>query len=316
MVPYVKYVINNYVGISTSYSNKKRIIMLYITIMLVAFGCKDGSSSADSIKTSQNSPDYLGIEKLPSENTYLNTIKIESPKTVVSKKAIRKQNVLLPTVTIALNFKNLEGIVNTDSISYDNTKLNVKQLRTRLISDLKNELITLETVKEEFTEHLVKKLIPYWYGTPWSFQGHTSTPNQGQIACGYFLSTTLRDMGLKLNRYKLAQKSPIDEAKVISCGAPINTITETDAQKAYEAVDNLTTNGIYFIGFDKNHVGYLLKEDNELFLVHSNYMMPVSVCIERLEDSKVFKNFSTFHIVAISNNKLLLKRWLNNEVIF
>jgi len=202
-----------------------------------------------------------------------------------------------------------------DTISYADTKADVGQLRKRLNEGLRLGNISFDSIKAEFTNHLVDKIIPHWYGTPWSFEGHTALPNQGKIACGYFISTTLRDMGIKLNRYKLAQKSPIDEAKVISCGSVINSVVQETPEKAFEEIDRLTQEGLHFIGFDKGHVGYLLKRKGELFLIHSNYLSPGSVCIEPLAESRVFKSFSKFHLVDISNNDVLLQLWLDNGTV-
>jgi hypothetical protein len=204
--------------------------------------------------------------------------------------------------------------VDPDSlaVSYIDTKLAAKALRLRLREDLRNGIISFDQVKKDFTHQLVKEIIPHWYGTPWSFGGHTSVPNQGEIACGYFISTTLRDMDMKLNRYALAQKSPIDEAKMISCGSDILSVVQETPEKAFEEIDRLTQEGLYFIGFDEGHVGYLLKRDGELLLIHSNYFSPVSVCMEKLEESRVFDRFTSFHLVDISHNEALLKRWLEN----
>lgn len=206
---------------------------------------------------------------------------------------------------------------NSDSIaaSYSAIKTDTDQLRRHLKEGLRTGAISFDNVKRVFTNQLVDKIIPFWYGTPWSFGGHTAVPNQGKIACGYFISTTLRDMGIKLNRYTLAQKSPIDEAKMISCGAVIDKVVQDTPEKAFEEIDRLTKEGLYFIGFDEGHVGYLLKRKGELLLIHSNYLAPVSVCIETLKESRVFKRFTTFHLVSISNNEPLLQRWLNNGTV-
>lgn len=207
--------------------------------------------------------------------------------------------------------------ITSDSIttSYTNTKIYTGQLRLRLKEGFRSGTVSLETIKTAFTDQLVGKIIPHWYGTPWSFGGHTAVPKQGKIACGYFISTTLRDMGLNLNRYKLAQKSPIDEAKMISCGSAIDKIVQETPEEAHEEIDRLTQEGLYFIGFDEGHVGYLLKQEGELFLIHSNYLAPVSVCMEPLKESRVFKKFDTFYLVAISHNEGLLQRWLNDETV-
>lgn len=198
------------------------------------------------------------------------------------------------------------------ALSYASAKIDAGQLRLRLKEGLRLGTISFDNIKTAFTNQLVDKIIPHWYGTPWSFGGHTAIPNQGKIACGYFISTTLRDMGINLNRYKLAQKSPIDEAKMISCGSVINKVVQESPEKAIEEIDRLTKEGLYFIGFDEGHVGYLLKRDGELFLIHSNYLSPVSVCMETLKESRVFNSFNKFHIVAISHNDTLLQRWLDN----
>ena len=194
-----------------------------------------------------------------------------------------------------------------DSIaaSYARTKVDIDQVRLQLKEGLRSGTISFDNIKTAFADQLVDKIIPHWYGTPWSFGGHTDVPNQGKIACGYFISTTLRDMGINLNRYKLAQKSPVDEAKMISCGAEINKVVQDTPEKAYEEIDDLTEEGLYFIGFDEGHVGYLLKREGKLFLIHSNYFSPVSVCMETLKESRVFRRFTTFHLVAISHNDTL-----------
>lgn len=201
------------------------------------------------------------------------------------------------------------------AVSYKDTKLAANALRLRLQEDFRSGHISLDQVKEAFTHQLVNEIIPHWYGTPWSFGGHTTVPNQGKIACGYFISTTLNDMGINLNRFRLAQKSPLDEARMISCGAEIIKVVQEDSEKAWKEIDVLTKEGLYFIGFDEGHVGYLLKREGELFLIHSNYLSPIAVHMETLKESRVFKKFNTFHLVAISQNDILLQRWLENAPV-
>lgn len=47
----------------------------------------------------------------------------------------------------------------------------------------------------------------YWVGTKWNFNGVIRVPGQGTIACGYFVTTVLEDIGFKLNRIKLSQQA-------------------------------------------------------------------------------------------------------------
>lgn len=213
--------------------------------------------------------------------------------------------------------KTLTPKTDLDSIaaSYVNAKEDAVQLRLRLKENLRLGTISFDTIRTAFTNQLLEGIIPHWYGTPWSFGGHTAIPNQGKIACGYFISTTLRDVGININRYKLAQKSPLDEAKMISCGSVIDKVIQDTPEKAFQEIDDLTKEGLYFIGFDEGHVGYLLKREGELYLIHSNYLSPVAVCMETLKESRVFKRFSKFHLVAISHNDNLLQRWLENGAV-
>ena len=237
------------------------------------------------------------------------------PEDIADSNGIEQEFSVLKTHGIVNKNHVYNNLNDTISKSYDLAKADITQLRSRLVEGLRQDLISLDSVKAVFTNHLVDKIIPHWYGTPWSFGGHTAVPNQGEIACGYFISTTLRDMGVKLNRYKLAQKSPIDEAKSISCGAEILNVVQQNPEKAMAEIDALTREGIYFIGFDKSHVGYLLKRKGELFLIHSNYLYPSKVCMERLEESRAFKSYAKFHLVEISNNDTLIRHWLENKAV-
>jgi len=204
---------------------------------------------------------------------------------------------------------------NPDSLTYVATKAQVDFIRIRLRNAFMQNRIGIDSVKRSFGRHLTDRIIPFWYGTGWSFGGHTSIPKKGKIACGYFISTTLKDMGLNLNRFRLAQKSPLDEARALSCGSEITTIAHEDSEQALSEIKGHVRRGVYFIGFDTGHVGFLVKKKEKIFLVHSNYLSPVSVCIEPLETAKILKTFKKFHLVDISHNDRLIEKWLNNEVV-
>jgi len=76
------------------------------------------------------------------------------------------------------------------------------------ISREKKQLAANPTAAHDyFFEMLNDSIFEYWMQTPWDFNGHTDTPRKGEIACGYFVTTTLRDMGVQLQRYKLAQQA-------------------------------------------------------------------------------------------------------------
>src|SRR6478609_2933662 len=81
---------------------------------------------------------------------------------------------------------------------------NLQQEITR--DRLKLSAQSKDSIYRYFQQTLYQKMVPYWLGTTWDFNGYTAIPGQGTVACGYFVSTTLRHMGVNVNRYKLAQQ--------------------------------------------------------------------------------------------------------------
>lgn len=153
----------------------------------------------------------------------------------------------------------------------------------------------------------------YWVGTTWDFNGYTNTPRTGTIACGYFVSTTLKHLGFNLNRYKLAQKGATDEA-IYLCGKE-NLTTYRDITPEQLKV-NFQRNfkpGLFLVGL-ANHVGYIYFDGNEIYFIHSNYGTPYSVVIEKFIESEVSSS-SIYVIAPISGNKKLMEKWLKNELI-
>lgn len=212
--------------------------------------------------------------------------------------------------------KSVFSIFSILIVSYATIKSNINSNRKQLSQLYKtstNKSETLNHVRDKFTNHLVNDIIPQWFGTKWSFEGYTEIPKTGSIACGYFVSTTLRDMNLNVNRYKLAQKAPYHEATVIACGTPIETLQNKTKEELKTYFLTNKKDGLYFIGLDF-HVGFLLKENENLYFIHSNYINNSGPTKEKIEDSKVM-NSSVYHFCNITHNDILLKKWLNNEVL-
>jgi hypothetical protein len=207
------------------------------------------------------------------------------------------------------NLKQISKVSRAEA--YEATKREIEIQR----SQLKSSKLKLDSISNFFKESLLYKIIPFWEGTKWSFEGHTSEPKSGRIACGYFVSTTLQDIGFKLNRYKFAQQSPINEARCLALTSEVKEISEELPSDNISAIKNYLKEGIHFIGFDESHVGYILKEHGDLYLIHSNYINAVGVEIERIEESEVFNSYRKFYIVELSTNENLLDRWVNEEQI-
>ena len=193
-------------------------------------------------------------------------------------------------------------------LTYNQIKASVKAHKLKTGTNL-------DSLSKVFAESLLHRIIPQWAGTTWSFEGHTAVPQQGEIACGYFVSTTLRDVGINLNRYQLAQQLPIHEAKSLALGADILEISNNDVNERISQINDTLKNGLHFIGFGEGHVGYILKENSNLYIIHSNYIGNGVVEIERAEESDVFGYFTEYHIVELSTNAGLLKAWVEGKEI-
>lgn len=204
-------------------------------------------------------------------------------------------------------------------LNYTQTKEHIAQQRQELkliyaniTSDsLKNAL--LDSAGLVFTDIIVHQLLPYWYGTKWTFEGHTDIPNQGEIACGYLVSTTLKHAGLNLNRYKLAQQAASIGLKSIAFGKDVLIYRGLSPEELEQKFISQHQPGLYKVGLDY-HVGYLYFTGTELYFLHSSYGGPVAVTVERVTDSPVFSS-SAYHILDITHNRGLMKRWLTGEEI-
>jgi len=235
----------------------------------------------------------------------------QSEKPVPEKPIISSQNQTeltnkdsQPSTGVRINdLKELSTVQESDDYEA------VKNLIERERSQLDAKGLQVDSVGKLFKESLLNKIIPFWEGTKWSFGGHTSIPKTGKIACGYFVSTTLKGIGLNLNRYKFAQQSPINEAKSLALNTEVKEFSEGSVLKDIAAINEYLGEGIHFIGFDQNHVGYILKEKNNLYLIHSNYLDAVGVVIEPIEESVVFSSYSKFYVVELSTNEGLLDSW-------
>ena len=205
-----------------------------------------------------------------------------------------------------------EHLIN---VPIDTPYTSVKVMIERKRNALRHTTISIDSISQIFTSLLVEKLIPHWLSTPWSFDGHTPVPGEGHIACVYFVSTTLQDMGFNLNRYLFAQQLPMHEAKTISPGDPLTEINSPSKEERIRQLNIQLKEGIYFIGFNLNHVGYIQKKKSQLLLIYSNFINAEGVVIKPVETSQVFSYYHRLYIAGISTNRKLMEMWLNGERI-
>lgn len=165
-----------------------------------------------------------------------------------------------------------------------------------------------------FAKTLSTIIIPQWYGTKWNFNGYTNTPKEGYIACGYFVSTTLKHIGLNINRYKMAQQSAINEVKTVSISSNPIILKNISIEELDTYCSKNLAQGIYIIGLD-NHVGYLLRKNETTWFIHSNYLEPSEVIKEKLISSQALSNSYSYAIGVISTNSDFILKWIQQDPI-
>jgi len=236
--------------------------------------------------------------------------------TEIQSAAPAKDSVEIKEVTALANDEEIPDLQSfklaaDDELSYTMVKKAIASTRVKALASN----VSMDTLQAVFEASLLNRIIPFWEGTNWTFEGHTAKPQVGSIACGYFVSTTLQDAGLRVNRYKLAQQSPINEAKSLALQSELIEIQKSSVAENIKAISQRVPNGIHFIGFDQSHVGFLLKEMGELYLIHSNYVQAKGVEIEKIEASSAFSSYSRFYIVELSTNPGFLTTWLRGETV-
>ncbi len=196
-------------------------------------------------------------------------------------------------------------------IPYIVTKENIKNELKLFLKNNKNNIDFYKRLEIFFEKKMIEDIIPYWYETKWDFNGYTAIPQNGTIACGYFVSTTLRDVGVKLNRVKIAQALPTDEAMMLAEGHHSIIIYNQTFFKNYalQTMHQQLEDGLYFMAFPQTHVGFLWKNKGNLFLIHSGKTAGKTV-IEHLENLPFLHKFQYFLILPLSANHLFLKKWI------
>ncbi|MBL8954859.1 MAG: hypothetical protein JNK82_29040 [Myxococcaceae bacterium] len=150
-------------------------------------------------------------------------------------------------------------------------------------------------------------LFPAWEGTPWNFYGTSETPREGQIACGYYVSTLLRDAGFKIERVKLAQQASERIVKTFARDGEIQRFRHASQADVVKAVRERHGPGLYIVGLDY-HVGLLRLTADDARFCHSAVLAPAHATCEKAEDSAGMA--STYHVVGPALGDDRISDWL------
>lgn len=139
--------------------------------------------------------------------------------------------------------------------------------------------------KQRLINNIRDSLFVCWYGTPWDFYGTTEEPNKGKIACGYFVTTLLRDISVPVKRIKHAQCASEEMIKAVCKKNSINRYSNENNSTFVDAVIAAGT-GLYIVGLDF-HTGFVLNDGQEVYFIHANYSGKKVVMSEFAKQSSV-----------------------------
>lgn len=179
---------------------------------------------------------------------------------------------------------------------YSGSKNN-KIKQDSIIAEAQNYLLT---ISDDFFRS--------WYNTPWTFHGHSQTPGEGSIACGYFVTTTLRDMGFNIPRIKWAQQA--SEYMIKKVTTDIKRFQQKPMKDVLDYIE-AKGEGLYIVGLD-SHVGYIYYLNGKMSFVHANYYRPqIGVMSEPLIGRNPL-NDSKYRVIGKIFDREMVQSWIQN----
>lgn len=169
----------------------------------------------------------------------------------------------------------------------------------------------LAEARHEVLRLIVDDLFPPWYGTAWDFNGTTEVPGEGSIACGYFVTTVLRDAGFHVQRVKLAQQA---SEKIVQTLVPPRSIWRFSNPEISEVLARIRRagDGLYVVGLDY-HVGFVVHEGERMDFCHSSYLGDaVVVCAPASADPAFV---SRYYVVGKLLTDPMMESWLEGDAI-
>jgi len=157
-------------------------------------------------------------------------------------------------------------------------------------------------------ESTLPAMMRTWLGTPWAFEGTASRPGEGNIACGYFVSTVLRDAGFKIHRYHLAQQPSENIMRTFLPRSSCKLSAGVDYEVFANALESAEP-GIYLVGLD-THVGFVVVRDGTFRFIHSSGSRPWAVVDESREQAVVLRNSNWRMLGHLTNDREVLRKWL------
>jgi hypothetical protein len=176
--------------------------------------------------------------------------------------------------------------------------------------DKKSADLAMFRAKRLLESFIVNTVFPAWHYTRWDFNGMAEKPGEGKIACGYFVSAVLIDVGFRVDRVKLAQRPSGLIIKTFSDKKYIYREVGTPFTDYFVNLEDKLEDGLYIVGLD-THTGFIQIKDGKRIFTHAN-SYPYARYVVSQDIDEVFTHLmvSNWKEVGLLFTKPMLEKWL------
>ena len=164
-------------------------------------------------------------------------------------------------------------------------------------------------------------VLPAWLGMAWGL-GPNSTPTRPHepgtvIACGYFVSSALENLGLRLGtRFRFAQAPALHAQRSLAPAArDLHVFFSIPGDELARKIAGLGE-GLYIIGLN-NHIGFVDVRGEQVRIIHASYTGDQVVSDEPLATAEVIANSRAagYFVTPLLQDDRLVERWLRGETV-
>lgn len=209
-----------------------------------------------------------------------------------------------PTLNDAHNYKDVLAKLEAERVALASQYQQASPAQQADVIDRARTVVTRAIYSEIFSS---------WYGTAWDFYGTTQVPQQGKIACGYFVSTVLRDAGWRVQRVRLAQQASENIILSLTTDPYVKRFRRVAINDFVSAV-KVWGAGIYVVGLDI-HTGFIVNTGGEVYFIHSSYADPYMVVREKANESKILSASKYRVLGKVTADDVFIQKWLLRKEI-
>jgi hypothetical protein len=153
---------------------------------------------------------------------------------------------------------------------------------------------------------------PYWFGTKYDFNGTSQTPQRGKIACGFFVSGVLADIGFRIDKKKFGRMGSEQFIRKLIDKKFIRRYAKTSNEKFWEAVEKMP-DGLFVVGLD-THIGFLRKKGGNSEFIHASSLGQACVLSESAKQSRTLSK-SKLKVVGLLSEDFsrAIPAWVENK---